>query len=182
MGTTEKFFIREHESALNESKLTSFHNLIAKHAALMINLAIDKHKEKTRSLMRGWVKVDNLNDQWVALICPVVSLNDEEFYQITKKLVGRYTDLLGDYIVDGTLDPAYVKKMIRTSTKFYEKVAAKNVPQLKTMWEAYTNAVVEMADELVAKGKTHNFHVRARGCIIAGRMLGAQLDHSLFLK
>lgn len=177
LGVNEQCFVNEYEAALHDNSDHSFGDLIGKHAASMISLALDLHAKNHRGGMKTWAKIDRLSDKWVALVCPVA--DQSEFYRITDKLVRGYTDLLGDCITGVKIDKKDLKNLDEVSVGFYRRIATHKAPELRRMWKHYTRSLVDMSNVLNAQGKSDNFYSRARESIIAGSLLGAELDHSL---
>lgn len=167
-----RHYIQEIDRAAHNPHETRFSDVIAKHAAMMVKLA---QPNPDASI---WDKISRVNDTWVNLICPVIDPVDN-FHKIVNKLVRGYTDVLSDAVINDRVDPDQLEKLINVSSKFYEKMASHRTRKLQGLWARYTGSIVDMARER-RQGVSDNYYIKARQCILTGRLLGSELDFTLF--
>jgi len=181
----KRSYVHEFHNAFYNTNETNLYDLLGKHAAYMIDMAIRDRENKRRDIMNSWVKIDRLNSKWINMLCPISSHDDCSFENITKKLVRGYSDILGDYIIDGIFDKKHIDVLIDSIATYYGTLSntkSKNEREkIKGLLKQHTWNIKGMVDVLDDVGKNGNdFHTKARECIISANLLGSQLDYTIF--
>jgi hypothetical protein len=148
-----------------------FSQLVGEHAVRLTELAKADAEKNTRKMMSAWADISKLNDEWASLIA---SDEDSEFATVTRDLLHRYTEALGDYILDKAHLPewrAKIAKIVELESKFFQGLGCTDS---KEHFIAYTSSVINMVD-----ASRDSFHDAAAGCIKTGTRLGCSLDVSL---
>ena len=178
----EQIYLREYTDALHCPLYPDLYNLVKKHSAYMIEMAIHNNKEHKRRLMDSWVKIDGINTRWINVICPIDNPKTQ-FHNISTKIVRKFSDIMGDYVVDKHFDKEDFARFMEVTTKYYTGIANENTEsaQIEHVLKQYVVSVMNMTDVLDKEGsKSDNFFTSARECIAAGKLLGAELDFLLF--
>ena len=96
----------------------------------------------------------------------------------------RYTECIGDYVLEGACHAKRVEALTHAEGTFYAHLGhsqAHNVTRRN--WSAYSNALTEFSDTLRERGRDADATWRAATqVLVAGRMLGDWLDVSLHRK
>jgi hypothetical protein len=177
LSNNDKYFIQEHESALYNLYINTFKDILTKHAAYFIKLAVEV-KDET-SISNSVNNIDELAKKWHNLICPNVD-KTKEFYNISRKLVYGYTNLIRDHIVNQSVCTDNINEFVRAYVRFYELLSIHQPKDMKGLWAQYTKSLLKMKNELNENGQSHNFKVYARQSIVAASLLGSKLDYLLF--
>ena len=181
----ERSFVCEFHMAFNNANETNLYDLLGKHATYMIDMAIRDRENKRRDIMNSWVKIDRLNSKWIAMLCPITNHDDSGFENITKKLVRGYSNVLGDYIIDGNFDKKHINNLIDSIALYYDTLSntrSKNEREkIKSLLKQHTWNIKGMVETLDDVGKNgEEFYTKARECIISANLLGSQLDYTRF--
>lgn len=157
-----------------------FSQLVSEHAVRLTELAKADAEKNTRKMMSVWADISKLNDEWAALITSNETDPNSEFSAVTRDLLHRYTEALGDYILDKAHLPewkAKIANIVELEAKFFKGLGCNNS---KEHFISYTGSVINMVDSLMRHGHTDDsFHHAAVGCIHTGKMLGCSLDAAL---
>ncbi len=157
-----------------------FSQLVGEHAVRLTELAKADAEKNTRQLMNTWAHISKLNDEWAALITSNETDPNSEFSTVTRDLLHRYTEALGDYVLDKVHQPEWkqkIAKIVELEAKFFKCLGCSDS---KKQFIEYTGSVINMVDVMVRHGHNHDaFHDAAVGCIHTGKMLGCWLDSAL---
>jgi len=176
--------IEEYYQTISDKQHTfNLCNLLSKHSAYMIDMAIHDREDRKRDSQKSWAKIDRINHDWITLLCPVSS-HHSNYKNITTKLVKGYSNMIADYIIDGNLDKKYENKIIDAMTTYYDNISlTKNSSkrsEIKRLIKQYTYNIKAMVDILDELGKHDGFYTKARECMISASLLGSQLQNSVF--
>lgn len=187
LSSNERSYFEEFNNAFNNTNRINLFDLLGKHAANMIDMAIKDRANKKRDIMDSWVKIDKINTNWIKILCPVSSNNshDYKFKNITKKLIRGYSDVLGDYIIDGIFDEKHHDEIIKATVEYYNTLSKhgskRESDKIEDSFRRYTSNIKQMVDNLDIHGKDNgHFFTKARECIISANLLGSQLHSSVF--
>lgn len=160
----------------------SFQQIVGEHAMHFVDfLAADREKDKRRQLTT-WVKINDVNRNWLQLVCPILHETNEAFYNVTSKLIQNYSHVIGDFIIDAdSLQTEKIEEMAKLGGDFYAALVDPNKREAtRKQWVEYTKSIGSMIYNYDMHGPTsHNFLHAANDCICAGQLLGAWLDTSL---
>lgn len=144
--------------------------IISEHAALMCAMIKADRLNDKKELMVIWVKIEDLNKEWAALVACTAELK-----QVTLPLVQRYSIALQSLIIDRK-PPDDLDKIIELEAVFYSNLSrvTPDAEKMKKHWADYTVAVIrvfrreKITDDVVDL------------CIHKGRELGMWLDSYLY--
>ena len=163
--------------------------IVGEHAVHMCNLVRMDGEGAVRSMMTTWVELDHLNDEWYRLVVGGKESSDSEFARVTKQLIHRYTDALGDCIVD-KVDKQRLAEIVQLECKFFGTLSGNpsRQNQLMGLWSEYTRSIMSLA-RLAQRGgqkRTQAIEQRcyqyAAECIKNGVLLGNWLDNEFQMK
>lgn len=163
-------------------KRDTFVQLIGEHAVFMEELLHADRNNNKRALMTSWVNISRLNDEWLSLMCPVHHSSNEEFRNVSEKLVNMYSEVLGDFILDTHLGKRKVEEIAKLEADFYGALVDERLQQTtRKQWIDYTMSIGMMVytrDQYGADSST--FYNAAANCIHAGKLLGHCLDRAIY--
>jgi hypothetical protein len=172
MNGTAEFYSEYHRVS---PVCSSFVDVLQNHAVCMHELTAAEGKGCKRGLMRSWVKVCRLNDEWIGMLC--VTNTDREFEKTTEQLLTSYSEALCDYVLDRATGPVWTKKIaaiVQLEAKFFRAIGS---CECSSQWYGYTAAVIAMVDAMVKYGaESPIFFGYSADCIRNGKALGACLD------
>ena len=171
---------RERLLATRTTHRESFTQLLGEHAVGLCELAMADQRNHKKGLMKTWVDIHKLNDEWAHL----VTRNDHpeaEFTKITHRLVHLYSEAMAGYILDKASGPEWREKigeLVNTEQKFFDALGKGHSGSKQ--WVAYTGSVIQMVNALLRYGEDgKGFDIMATECVKNGKLLGNWLDYSL---
>lgn len=177
----QQYYHTQHGSVMNmRGNRNSFVQLIGEHAVRFIHLAKADRKDDKRVLMSSWAHITKLNDEWISLLCPISTKNEDEFASITGQLVTGYAEVLGDYILDTHLEKARekVQRISELEADFYAGlVDEQSKKATRKQWVDYTHSIGSMVSALDRYGDdSEAYYCAAANCIYSAQLLGSWLD------
>ena len=164
----------------------SFVQLIGEHALRFVEFIDADRTNNKRQLMATWVRISNINNEWLALMCPILHETNAEFHAISKRLINDYAEVLGDFILDSnTIHSEKSRKKVETIASLEGDFYAALVDDhkrisTKKQWTDYTHSIGAMVYNYDMYGPKSDAYLHsATMCIHAGKLLGAWLDSSI---
>jgi hypothetical protein len=174
-------------------KRDTFAQLVGEHALHFVDLMLADRAGDKRAMMSTWVKISRLNDDWLTLVCPVHHDDNKEFRSVSEKVIGRYAEVLGDYILDTNASligsqctradtDRKVAEIVKHEADFYASLVSANNKELtKRHWLDYTRSIGSAVFALDTYGNESDvFYNYATYCIHTARALGRWLDHAVW--
>jgi hypothetical protein len=161
--------------------IQGFSDVIARHALHFEDFLRANRSKNQRQMLTSWVNLTDVNREWLRKICPVLHSENEQFYAVSQKLINNYSNVLGDFVLDGGVNPVRIEDIAKLEGDFYAAlVDADKREATRKQWVAYTHSLGAMIyNHDMHGGDSDAYYNSAANCIYAGRLLGAWLDASI---